>query len=161
MASPELRDIMSGPEYVGPVLGVKSEYHVYRTAKRDFVVFTKSNRGKTSFHVTFVAETRVEALKELVPEDGTTSGALLKDARVAEIFREDDRDALYFEVLTTLYILAALSFVEITKSGRNLLFTPKGPVIPEPQAEVVGAEMPAEPESPAERPSARKRQRRR
>jgi hypothetical protein len=127
MASPELRDIMSGPQYVGPVTGAKSEYHVYRTARGDYVVFSGSNRGKTSFHVTFVSAANVEALKQLIPEDGTTTGSLLKDARVAEVFGIDERDALYFEVLTTLYVLTATGVVEVTKEGRTLVFNPRAP----------------------------------
>ncbi len=125
MSNPELREILGGPEYVGPVVGVKQEYEVFRTARGDFVVFSKSNRSSTSFHMTFVPATRVETLRQAVPKNGATSGSLLKEKRVIETFGTEDRDALYFEVLTTLYVLAAMDIVEISKLGRNLVFTPK------------------------------------
>ena len=125
MSGAELRGILGGPEYIGPVVGVKQEYQVFRTAGGDYVVFSKSNRGSTSFHMTFVPAARVEALRQLCPKKGTTSGSLLKEKKVIEIFGTGDRAALYFEVLTTLYVLAAMSVVEVRKSGRNLVFTPK------------------------------------
>ena len=125
MSGAMLREILGGPEYIGPVVGVKQEYQVFRTGRGDYVVFSKSNRGTASFHMTFVSAARVEALRQLCPKKGTTSGSLLKERKVAEMFGTEDRAALYFEVLTTLYVLAAMGFVEITKSGRNLVFTPK------------------------------------
>lgn len=125
MSSTELREILGGPEYIGPVVGVKQEYHVFRTARGDFVVFSKSNRGSTSFHMTFVPSARVETLRSLIPKKGATSGSLLKEKRVVEVFGTEDKDALYFEVLTTLYVLAGMGAVEIAKSGRNLVFTPR------------------------------------
>jgi len=124
MSSAELREILGGPEYIGPVVGVKQEYHVFRTARGDYVVFSKSNRGSASFHMTFVQAARVETLRHLIPKKGAASGSLLKEKAVAETFGIDDKAALYFEVLTTLYVMAAMGIVEITKSGRNLLFTP-------------------------------------
>ena len=33
MASSVLREIFGGPEYIGPVAGVKQEYHVFRTPR--------------------------------------------------------------------------------------------------------------------------------
>jgi hypothetical protein len=125
MPDQELREILGGPEYVGPVAGVKTEYQVFRTGRGDFVVFSKSNRSSTSFHMTFVPAARVEALRQLLPKEGATSGTLLKEKRVVEAFGAGERAALYFDVLTTLYVLAAMGRVEITKSGRNLAFKPK------------------------------------
>ena len=125
MSEAKLREILGGPEYVGPVVGVKQEYHVFRTARGDFVVFSKSNRGSTSFHLTFVPAARVEALRRVIPKKGTTSGSLLKEKKVSALFGTEERDALYFEVLTTLYVMAALGLVEVTRSGRSLAFTPK------------------------------------
>ena len=125
MSSPAVREIMSGPAYVGPVAGVKQEYDVYKTARGDFAVFSRSNRGSASFHVTFIPAARVAALREAIPPEGTSTGALLKDERVASTFDAEDRDVLYFEVLTSLYVLAALGDVEVTKSGRNLVFVPR------------------------------------
>lgn len=125
MSGSVLREIFGGPEYVGPVRGLKQEYQVFRTPRGDYLVLSKSNRSATSFHMTFVPELRVESLRAVVPKKGTSSGALIKDKKVSDIFGVDDRDALYFEVLTTLYVLASLGAVVITKSGRNLLFTPR------------------------------------
>ena len=125
MSDAGLREILGGPEYIGPVVGVKQEYQVFRTARGDFVVFSKSNRGSTSFHMSFVSASRVAALRQLIPKKGSTSGSLLKDKTVVETFGTEERDVLYFEVLTTLYVLAAVGAVEITRSGRNLVFTPK------------------------------------
>lgn len=124
MSSTELRDILGGPEYIGPVVGVKQEYQVFKTARGDYVVFSKSNRSSTSFHMTFVPATRVETLRQVIPKKGATSGSLLKEKKVIEMFGSGERDALYFEVLTTLYVLAGMGVVEISKSGRNLVFTP-------------------------------------
>ncbi len=123
MSNPDLRELLGGPEYIGPAVGVKQEYQVFRTGRGDFVVFSKSNRSATSFHMTFVPASRVEVLRQAVPEKGTTSGSLLKDKAVAKAFGTKERDALYFEVLTTLYVLAALGVVEVRKSGRNLVFS--------------------------------------
>ena len=123
MASPDLEELLGGPRYIGPVAGVKQEYQVFRTARGDYVVFNKSNRGGSSFHATFVQAAKAEALIRLVPKGGATSGALLKEKKVTEIFPADTKEARYFEVLTTLYVLAAMNSVEISKSGRNLVFT--------------------------------------
>ena len=125
MAYSVLREMFAGPEYVGPVTGVKQEYHVFRTPRGDYAVMSKSNRSATSFHMTFVPEVRVESLRTAIPKRGTTSTMLLKDKKVVETFGVEDKEALYFEVLTTLYVLASLGAVTITKSGRNLVFTPR------------------------------------
>ena len=127
MPSSELQEILGGPLYVGPVTAVKQEYQVFRTSRGDFVVFSKSNRSATSFHMTFVPATKVEGLMGVIPKGGTTSGILLKQKKVGEIFPGESRQEVYFEVLTTLYVLAALNAVEISKSGRNLVFTPRVP----------------------------------
>ena len=60
---------------------------------------SKSNRSNTSFHMTFVPELRVESLETAIPKKGTTSGMLLKDKKVIDMFGVEDKGALYFEVL--------------------------------------------------------------
>ena len=75
--------------------------------------------------MTFVPEVRVESLRTAIPKKGTTSSMLLKDKKVIDMFGVEDNEALYFEVLTTLYVLASLGAVSITKSGRSLVFTPR------------------------------------
>ncbi len=123
-SAPELQRVLGGPEYVGPVAAVKQEYQVFRTGRGDFVVFSKSNRSASSYHMTFVPASRVQALRRLIPSKGATSGSLLKDKKVVTIFAGESRDTIYFEMLTTLYVLAAMGFVAISKSGRSLLFVP-------------------------------------
>lgn len=123
VSDPQLREILGGPEYVGPVTAVKQEYEIFRTGRGDYVVFSRSNRSPSSFHMTFVAASKLDVLKRFVTKDGTTSRALMNESEVTEAFGTEDKGALYFEVLTTLYVMAALGMVDITKSGRNLLFT--------------------------------------
>ena len=103
---------------------MRQEYQVFRTSRGDYVVFSRSNRSSTSFHMTFVPATRVKVLQRKIPKEGTTSGALVNDKKVIESFGVEDRAALYFEVLTTLYVMAALGIVAVSKSGRNLVFKP-------------------------------------
>jgi len=75
--------------------------------------------------MTFVPEVRIEILKQVIPKKGTTSNSLLKERRMLEAFGGQDRRVLCFEVLAALYVLVALGIVEISKSGRNLVFTPR------------------------------------
>src|SRR5579863_10530691 len=75
MSSAELGEVSGGLEYIGPVVGVKQEYHVFRTGRGDYAVFSKSNRGSASFHMTFVQAERVETLRHSIPKKGATSGS--------------------------------------------------------------------------------------
>jgi hypothetical protein len=122
----ELREIFGGPVYLGVVTGVKQEYHVLRTARGDYAVFSKSNRGGSSFHMTFVRASKVEFVTRLIPESGTTARSVAAERSLSKEFETDDEDSLYFEVLTTLYVIAALGAVEVRRSGRSLLFVPVG-----------------------------------
>lgn len=125
MSSDDLRRALGGPEYIGPVSGTKQEYQVFRTARGDYAVFSKSNRSSMSFHMTLISARWVEELNRLIPREGTTSGTLIRQTEVTAVFGSEQRDELYFELLTTLYVLAALGRVDIGKSGRSLVFTPR------------------------------------
>jgi ferredoxin-fold anticodon binding domain-containing protein len=72
--------------HVGTVQAVRQEYRVFRTAEGRFVVFSPSNRGTSSFHMSLVDAERVEALAEAVTNEGVTSGSLMKDDRLTEVF---------------------------------------------------------------------------
>ncbi len=54
-----------------------------------------------------------------------TSGSLMKDEKVAEVFGEGDKAGTRFDVLMALYVLTAQGTVEMSKVGRNLVFTKK------------------------------------
>jgi hypothetical protein len=118
-------DLFRALGFVGSVTAVRQEYQVFRTVDGDFVVFSPSNRGTASFHMTLVGAEKVEALAGIVTEEGVTSGSLMKDKRVAEAFGESDKAGLRFDLLMTLYVLTAQGKVEMSKSGRNLVFAPK------------------------------------
>ncbi len=120
-----LSDLFRAIDYVGAVKAVRQDYEVFRTEGGDFLVFRPSRRSSSSFHMTQVSAEKVEALKKIVGKESATSGSLLKDAKVADFFDTEDKVALRFELLMALYVLAALSFAEINRSGRNLVFTHK------------------------------------
>ena len=107
---------------VGTVEAVRREYQVFRTAGGDYLVFSPSDRGSLSFHMTHVPAGRVRALAEVVGKDGVTSGSLLKDPRLAEAFGSDDKVAMRFDLLIGLYVLVAQGSVEMRKEGRSLVF---------------------------------------
>jgi hypothetical protein len=108
---------------VGKVEGVRQEYQVFRTAMGDYVVFSPSSRGSSSFHMTRVSADKVEALASVIGKEGVTTGTLMKEEGLEEAFGAEDKVAMRFDVLMGLYILTALGRVEMAKSGRNLVFT--------------------------------------
>ncbi len=59
---------------VGTVQAVRQVYQVFRTAEGVFVVFSPSNRGAASFHMSMVASEKVEALAEMVTREGGDVG---------------------------------------------------------------------------------------
>jgi hypothetical protein len=113
---------------VGNVTAVRQEYQVFRTAGGDFLVFSPSSRGSSSFHMTLVEAVKVDALVKVVGKKRVTTGSLMKDGKLEEVFGPGDMvatrfDLLRFDLLMALYVLTALGKVEMTKSGRNLVFT--------------------------------------
>lgn len=107
---------------VGSVEAVRQEYQVFRTSGGDFLVFSPSNRGSLSFHMTHVPATRVQALAKVVGKEDVTSGSLMKDDRLEEAFGSEDKVALRFDLLMGLYVLVAQGSVEVQREGRNLIF---------------------------------------
>jgi hypothetical protein len=110
---------------VGTVQAVRQVYHVFRTAEGMFVVFSPSNRGTTSYHMSLVEAEKVEAVAEVVTREGVTSGSLMKDEKVVEVFEGEDKAGTRYDVLMALYVLTAQGTVEMNKVGRNLVFTKK------------------------------------
>jgi hypothetical protein len=110
---------------VGTVQAVRQVYHVFRTAEGMFVVFSPSNRGTTSYHMSLVEADKVDAIAEVITKDGVTTGSLMKDDRVTEVFSESDEAGIRYDVLMALYVLTAQGTVEMNKVGRNLVFTKK------------------------------------
>ncbi|MDG7008468.1 MAG: hypothetical protein JRN06_09550 [Nitrososphaerota archaeon] len=107
---------------VGTVEAVRQEYQVFRTAGGDFLVFSPSNRGSLSFHMTHVPAVKVQALSKVVGREEVTSGSLLKDGRLEDAFGSEDKVAMRFDLLIALYVLVAQGSVEMKKEGRNLVF---------------------------------------
>ena len=110
---------------VGTVQAVRQVYHVFRTAEGMFVVFSPSNRGTTSYHMSLVEAEKVEAVAEVVTRDGVTTGSLMKEDKVTEAFGEGNEAGTRYDVLMALYVLTAQRTVEMNKVGRNLVFTKK------------------------------------
>jgi hypothetical protein len=110
---------------VGTVQAVRQVYHVFRTAEGMFVVFSPSNRGTTSYHMSLVEAEKVEAVAEVVTREGVTSGSLMKDEKVVEVFEGEDKAGTRYDVLMALYVLTAQGTVEMNKVGRNLVFAKK------------------------------------
>ncbi len=107
---------------VGTVEAVRQAYQVFRTASGDYLVFSPSNRGTLSFHMTHVPAAKVQALAKVVGNDGATSGSLLKDHRLDEVFGLEDKVAMRFDLLMGLYVLVAQGTLEMEKEGRKLVF---------------------------------------
>lgn len=108
---------------VGRVRAVRQEYQVFRSAAGDFVVFSPSSRGSSSFHMTRVPGEKVEALGNMLTNDGVTTGSLMKDERLEEVFGSGEKVAKRFDLLMALYVLTALGKAEMKKSGRILVFS--------------------------------------
>ncbi|HYB06883.1 MAG TPA: hypothetical protein VEB87_01870 [Nitrososphaerales archaeon] len=109
--------------HVGTVEAVRQKYQVYRTAGGDFLVFSPSSRGTSSFHMTRVQAEKVEALANVIGREEVTTGSLVKNGRLEEAFRAGEKLAMRFDLLMALYVLVALGKVEMKKSGRSLVFS--------------------------------------
>lgn len=107
---------------VGTVEAVRQAYQVFRTSGGDFLVFSPSNRGSLSFHMTHVPALKVQALAKVVGKDAVTSRSLMKDDRLEDAFDSDDKVAMRFDLLMCLYVLVAQGGVDMEKEGRNLVF---------------------------------------
>lgn len=108
---------------VGSVQAVRQEYQVFRSAGGDFVIFSPSSRGSSSFHMALVPAENVEALGKMLTKDGVTTGSLMKDERLEQMFGSSEKVARRFDLLMALYVLTALGKAEMKKSGRILVFS--------------------------------------
>jgi hypothetical protein len=108
---------------VGKVEAVRLEYEVFRTAGGDYLVFSPSSRGSSSYHMTLVSSAKVEALAAVMGKGRVTTGSLMKEVKLEKTFRTEDRVAMRYDILIGLYILAATGRAEMKKEGRNLVFT--------------------------------------
>ena len=118
----EVSDLFRALVEVGTVQAVRQEYQVFRSAGGDFVLFSPSSRGSSSFHMTFVQVEKVDALGKMLTSDGVTTGSLMKDERLEEVFGSGEKVAKRFDLLMALYVLTALGKAEMKKSGRILVF---------------------------------------
>ncbi len=125
MSRDDVSDLFRAILPVGTVEAVRQQYRVFRTSTGDFLVFSPSSRGTLSFHMTHVPASKVEALSAAVGREGVTTGSLMKVKKLEEAFGTDDKIAMRFDILTSLYVLAALGEVEMKKEGRNLVFSRK------------------------------------
>jgi len=108
---------------VGTVEAVRQKYEVFRTAGEDYVVFSPSGRGSSSYHMTLVSSARVETLAAAMGKKGVTTGLLMKDSKLEKAFGTKDKTAKRFDILVGLYVLSATGRAEMKKEGKNLVFT--------------------------------------
>jgi len=108
---------------VGTVQAVRQKYEVFRTAGGDYLVFSPSSRGSSSYHMTLVSSARVETLAVAMGKEGVTTGSLMKDSRLEKALGTRDKIAKRFDILIGLYVLAATGRAEMKKEGNNLVFT--------------------------------------
>ena len=108
---------------LGHVKAVRQEYEVFRTASGDYLVFSPSSRGSSSYHMTLLSSGKVEAIAAAMGSGGVSAGTLMKDPELQAVFGRGDSLAMRFAILTGLYILAAAGRAEMKKDGRNLVFT--------------------------------------
>lgn len=115
-------DIFRALVPVGNVMAVRQNYQIFRTAEGDFLVFSPSSRESSSFHLTRVEADKVDALVKVIGKEVVTTGSLMKNGRLVEVFGSGDRVATRFDLLMALYVLTALGKVKMTKSGGILVF---------------------------------------
>ena len=127
MEKGRVSDLFRALTPVGTVEAIRQEYEVFRTAGGDYLVFSPSSRGSSSYHMTLVASGKVEALAAAMGKGGVTTGSLMKDPRLEAIFGTDDKVAKRFDILIGLYVLAAMGRARLKRDGRNLLFTRRAP----------------------------------
>jgi hypothetical protein len=108
---------------IGRVEAVRQEYEIFRTAGGDYLVFSRSSRGSSSYHMTLMSSAKVEALAAAMSRGGVTTGSLMKDSKLEKTFGTEDKVAVRFDMLICLYILVAMGRAEMKKEGRNLVFT--------------------------------------
>ncbi len=123
METTKVGDLFRALVPVGNVEAVRQEYEVFRTAGGDYLVFSPSSRGSSSYHMTLIGSEKVEALAGALGKDGATTGSLMKSGKLEEAFGTGGNVAMRFDVLIGLYVLTASGRADMKKEGRNLVFT--------------------------------------
>jgi hypothetical protein len=119
----EVADIFRALMPVGTVEAVRQKYEVFRTAGGDYLVFSPSSRGSSSYHMTLVSSATVGTLAVAMGKEGVTTGSLMKDSRLEKALGKRDKIAKRFDILIGLYVLAAAGRAEMKKEGKKLIFT--------------------------------------
>jgi len=127
MEKGRVSDIFRALIPVGTVEAIRQEYEAFRTAGGDYLVFSPSSRGSSSYHMTLVSSGKVEALAAAMGERGVTTGSMMKEPKLEEAFDTSDEVAKRFHILIGLYILAAAGRARMKREGRNLVFTKRVP----------------------------------
>jgi len=120
-------DIFRALVPLGAVEAVRQKYEVFRTAGGDYLVFSPSSRGSSSYHMTLVSSARVEALAVAMGRGGVTTTSLMNDSRLDKALGTRDKIAKRFDILIGLYVLAATGRAEMKKEGKKLVFTGRVP----------------------------------
>lgn len=123
MEQTDISDMFRALIHIGTVEAVRQQYHVYRAATGDYLVLSPSSRGSSSYHMTQVPSEKVEALERVIGKGGVTTGSMMKEEKLEEVFGPKENVAKRFDLLMGLYVLTALGKVEMKKSGRNLVFS--------------------------------------
>lgn len=123
MEQTDISDMFRALIHIGTVEAVRQQYHVYRAATGDYLVLSPSSRGSSSYHMTQVLSEKVEALERVIGKGGVTTGSMMKEEKLEEVFGPKENVAKRFDLLMGLYVLTALGKVEMKKSGRNLVFS--------------------------------------
>ncbi|MBI3859617.1 MAG: hypothetical protein HY296_05185 [Thaumarchaeota archaeon] len=126
MSEPEGPSLFPALAFVGVVKAVRQEYRIFRSANGDHAVISPSNRGSSSFHMTIVSKAKAESLKRIAVGKSFTTASLENDPRVREAFGDESGPGWRFDILLALYALTASGHLDMRRSGRKLVFTPKG-----------------------------------
>lgn len=123
MTRDDVSDLFRALLPVGTVEAVRQEYQVFRTSGGDYLVFSPSSRGTLSYFMTQVPYSKVDALSAAIGKGGVTTGSLMKEKKLEEAFGSENKVAMRFDILMSLYVLAAMGELEMKKEGRNLVFS--------------------------------------
>jgi hypothetical protein len=116
-----IRTLQRGLQYCGRVAAVRQTYHVFAAQDYYFVLsfaLSKARRGSGYFNVV-----DREAVEYVLGRVGGTRGVTAKD--VVSIARRTRHVPSSLLALNVLYVLVALQYATITRSGehRRLFFT--------------------------------------
>ena len=133
MKNGSVSDLFRALISLGTAEAIRQEYEVFRTAGGDYLVFSPSGRGSSPYHMTPVSTGKVEAIAAVMGTGRATASSLMEDPNLEAAFCTDDKGAKRFNVLISLYILAAtggatlfrrsLFFKEAKPTGSEILET--------------------------------------